>query len=75
MNAAQVAELVAALDLKEHDYVIDAVLLARVKDFDSGVVALSISTTDDVDWVVQLGIIDAAQIITTKDLHKTTGDD
>lgn len=75
MTPEQIAELIAALDLNEHDYVIDAVLLVRVKDFDSGAVGISMSATDDVDWVVQLGILRAAELITTRDIRKTTGDD
>ena len=75
MTPEQIGELIAALDLKDHDYVIDAVLLVRVKDFDSGAVGISMAATNDVDWVGQLGLIRGAEIITTRDLHKTTRED
>lgn len=75
MTPEQIAELIAALDLGQHDYVIDAVLLVRVKDFDSGAVGISMSATDDVDWVIQLGIIRAAELITTREIRKKEVED
>jgi hypothetical protein len=71
----QVRDLIDALELHEHYHGIEAVLLTRVKDFESGEVGISIAATDDTDWVTQLGIIRGAEIITTANLHRTTGDD
>jgi 3-keto-L-gulonate-6-phosphate decarboxylase len=71
----QIQELINALDLNQHDFIIEAVLVARVKDMDSGAVGISISATDDTDWVTQLGVLRAAEIITTKDVSKHDGQD
>lgn len=71
MTPEQVQELINALNLNQHDFVIEAVLLARVKDMDSGAVGISISATDDTDWVTQLGLLRGAEIITTSDLGRT----
>jgi hypothetical protein len=71
----QVHDLIAALELHEHDHMIEAVLLVRVKNFESGDVGISMSATDDTDWITQLGIIRGAEIITAGNLHRTTGDD
>jgi hypothetical protein len=71
----QVIELIAGLDLKQHDHVIEAVLLARVKNFETAAVGISMAATDDTDWVTQLGMIRGAEIITTADLRKSGDDD
>lgn len=75
MTPEQIQELINALDLNQHDFIIEAVLVARVKDMDSGAVGISISATDDTDWVTQLGVLRAAEIITTKDVSKHDGQD
>lgn len=73
MTPDQLQELIDALELKDHDFVVEAVLVARVKDMDSGDVGISMSATDDTDWVTQLGMLRGAEIITTADLRKTHG--
>ena len=70
MTPDQVQELITALQLNRHDFVIEAVLVARVKDMDSGAVGISISATDGTDWVTQLGILRVAELITTADVRK-----
>lgn len=75
MTPEQLQELVDALNLNEHDMVIEAVLVAKVKDFDTGATGISMSATDDVEWVSQLGMLRAAEIITTRDVERTSGED
>lgn len=75
MTPDQIQELIAALKLAQHDMVIDAVLVVKTKDFDSGATGISMSATDDVDWIGQLGLLHAAQIITTRDVERTDGED
>lgn len=65
MTTEEVQELVEALKLNRHDIVVEAVLVVRVKDMESGCVGISISATDDTDWVTQLGLLRGAEIITT----------
>lgn len=65
MTTEEVQELIAALKLNRHDIVVEAVLVVRVKDMESGCVGISISATDDTDWVTQLGLLRGAEIITT----------
>lgn len=65
MTTEEVEELVRALKLNRHDIVIEAVLIVRVKDMESGHVGISISATDDTDWVTQLGLLRGAEIVTT----------
>lgn len=69
MTPEQVQELITALELNRHDVIIEAVLVARVKDMHSGAVGISMSATDDTDWVTQLGMLRAAELITTADVR------
>lgn len=71
MTPEQLQELINALELKEHDFLIEAVLVARVKDMDSGAVGISISATDDTDWITQLGVLHAALLVTRRNLERT----
>lgn len=73
MTPEQVQELITALDLNQHDFLVEAVLVARVKDMDSGSVGISISTTDDSDWVTQLGVLHGALLIVNRNLERTVG--
>lgn len=57
---SQAEELWEALDLRDNDQVTDAVLIAKVADFEDGATALVIAATDGVDWVTQLGMIHGA---------------
>lgn len=59
----EAAELWEALELTNNQQVIGGVLLAKVKDFDDGVVSMSMSNTDDVDWVDQIGIMRVCTLI------------
>jgi hypothetical protein len=70
MTTEEVQELVRALKLNRHDVIIEAVLVVRVKDMESGHVGISISATDDTDWVTQLGLLRGAEIITTADITR-----
>jgi hypothetical protein len=67
----EIAELIAALDLDRTDVVTGAILIAKVKDMETSAVGISISATDDVEWVGQLGIIEAAKLITTRNIRST----
>lgn len=70
MTTEEVQELVRALKLNRHDIIIEAVLVVRVKDMESGHVGISLSATDDTDWVTQLGLLRGAEIITTSDITR-----
>lgn len=56
-------ELWDALDLEDNQQVVAAVLVGKLKDFDSGIVAISIGNTNGMDWVDQVGLLEAARII------------
>ncbi|MGH3926190.1 MAG: hypothetical protein ACRDTT_25565 [Pseudonocardiaceae bacterium] len=71
MNAEQVRELADALGLKPSDVVVEA----KVKDFESGASGVSVGVTDDVEWVSQLGMLRAAEIITMRDIERHGGPD
>jgi hypothetical protein len=70
MTVDEVQELVQALKLNRHDVIIEAVLVVRVKDMESGHVGLSMSATDDTDWVTQLGMLRGAEIVTTSGIAR-----
>jgi hypothetical protein len=53
-------ELWSSLELEDNDQVVDAVLIAKVADFERGGTAISIGATESCDWVTQLGILHAA---------------
>lgn len=57
-------ELWKALELRDGDQVVDAILVAKVADFEHGGTGLSIAATDGVDWVTQLGILRGATLLT-----------
>jgi len=71
----EAAELWDALELKKNDQVTDALLIARVADFEKGGTALSMSTTDGVDWIIQLGMIHAAEMVMQADDPQRSDDD
>ena len=71
MTPEQIKELIAGLELKDHDFILEAVLVVRAKDMDSGSVGISISTTDDSDWVTQLGVLQGALLIVNRNLEHT----
>lgn len=48
------------LNLQDNDQVTDAVLVAKITDFQRGGVAVSMSATDGLDWVTQFGMLHAA---------------
>lgn len=70
MTTEEIQELVQALKLNRHDIVLEAILVVRVKDMDSGHVGISISATNDTDWVTQLGLLKGAEIITTSGISR-----
>ena len=45
-------------------------LVAKVKDFESGDSGLSISATDGVEWVSQLGLLLGALVITAHGIER-----
>lgn len=60
---AEAAALWDSLDTKDSDQIVEAVLIAKLHDFDKGLTQVSISSTDSVDWIGQLGLISAAKLI------------
>lgn len=54
-----------ALDLEPNDQVSEATLLAKVADFENGGTVISVSATDSLDWITQLGLIHAAEKLIT----------
>lgn len=66
MTPDEIADQFRALELREHDVVVEAVLVAKVKDFETGSSGISMSATDGVEWVCQLGMLRAAEIITAQ---------
>lgn len=59
-------ELWAALQLQKNDQVTDAVLLARISNFEDGTTSISTGATDGCDWVTQLGIMHAGLLVITQ---------
>lgn len=57
--ATEAQALWKELNLHDNDQVTDAVLVAKIADFKRGGVAVSMSVTDGVDWVTQLGMLHA----------------
>lgn len=56
-----------ALELEDGDQVVEAILVAKVANFTSGGTAVSIGATDGMDWIGQLGLIEAARKVTWED--------
>jgi hypothetical protein len=56
-------ELWDALELKANQHVVHAQLLAKVKDFETGHVSVSMSNSDGMDWMDQVALIHTASII------------
>lgn len=59
----EAAEMWDALELDENQQVAQAVLIAKVTDFESGHVNISMSNSDGVDWIEQVGLIETARIM------------
>jgi hypothetical protein len=55
----EAAEMWDSLELRDNDQVTDAVMIAKVSDFESGSVTTITGTTDGTDWVTQLGLFEA----------------
>jgi len=51
------------VELKEGDLILDAVVLLRVQSADNLIPALVISNTPGLDWMLQIGMIEAARDI------------
>jgi hypothetical protein len=52
----EAAELWDALELKNNQHVVGAILIAKGKDFVTGNVVMTTARTDDVDWVDKIGM-------------------
>lgn len=50
----------AELNPQQNDQILGAVLIAKIFDFDQGSTVVSMAATDDVDWVLQYGLLTAA---------------
>jgi hypothetical protein len=59
----EAAVLWDSLETQDNDQIVEAVLIAKLHDFDKGLTQVSISSTDSVDWIGQLGLIAAAKLI------------
>lgn len=53
-------QLWARLNLDANDQVTDAILIARVADFDQGRTVLAIAGTDGMDGITEIGLIHSA---------------
>lgn len=60
-------ELWESLDVRKSDQISGAVLIAKLYDFEQGLAQISISATDGVDWVDQIGLISAAATMSAQD--------
>lgn len=59
----EAAELWDALDIENDDQVLEAVLIAKLGNFEKGRVEISISASDSIDWIGQLGLLEAARVM------------
>jgi hypothetical protein len=70
---SEAEELWEALDLKPGDQVVEAVLIGKLVNFETGRTVISLAATDGVDWVSQGGLLWAAQrVVDEAPIH---GDD
>jgi hypothetical protein len=51
------------VDLHDSDLILDAVVLLRVQSDDGSAPAMVIATTPGLDWMLQIGMIEAARDI------------
>ena len=71
MAIADLNQLKIEANLEDGDLITDAILLMRVARVDKDGSALVIASTPGVDWITQLGMVEAARTI----MHDTSGDD
>lgn len=60
---ADLSQLAIDADLEEGDLILDAVLLMRVARTDRNGTALLVATTPGMDWIMQMGMVEAARHI------------
>jgi hypothetical protein len=56
-------EILTPIELEENQQIADAVLIARVVDFDSGTSSIFMINSPGMHWVLQRGMLSAAQHI------------
>lgn len=67
---AEAAKLWDDLELKDNDQVTEALILAKIVDFNEGGTGLGIGCTEGLDWIGQLGLLSAAERMVAKDLDR-----
>lgn len=66
---SEAEDLWNALELREGDTVVEALLIAKVVNFEKGGPPnISTSSTDGLDWIQRAGLVETA-----RDLFKSTG--
>jgi hypothetical protein len=79
MTGAELGALLDAddtsLEISTNEHVEALLIIAKVRDLDTGHVSVTIAHTSDTDPVTQLGLIAAAADITSGDWHKIGEDD
>ena len=55
----EAADIWDGLELRDNDQVTSAALIAKVSDFESGLVTVITAVSDGTDWVEQLGLFEA----------------
>jgi hypothetical protein len=56
---AEAADLWDGLELRENDQVAAVAIIAKVQDFETGYMNVCSATSDNTDWVTQLGLMEA----------------
>lgn len=75
-TAADLLPNVTFNDIDDHDLVLDAVILLRVSSTTGdGKPRLIIQTTPDLDWILLVGMLNAALHIETHDIQRDTDDE
>jgi hypothetical protein len=59
-----------SLEVQDGDQVVDAVLVGKLANFTEGGTEISISATDGVDWVTQLGMLRGAVLMVENQLRR-----
>lgn len=71
----EAAELWDALELRQGQQVKDAMMIGKIVDFEKGITSISLSNTDGMDWVDQLGLLEAARLASTQSPLEPDDDD
>jgi hypothetical protein len=73
---SEAQELWDAIEPGPKDQIVEAVIVAKLVDFERGITSISMSATDGVDWVGQLGMLHGAlKIMNQSPLERKDEDD